>query len=161
MKTCIKFVLASLSVVFSSCAGPSPRADLINTKASLPSSFNFSKLGLNVMSTFINKKRGTMSTLYGNPMALNASRAGGDKLYGGEVFALITWQQQEDVNWFGAKIPGQLQSVEMVNIAGEDEERIRINYALYKGRELTRDPDTLNRRERINYILNQKPSVMP
>jgi hypothetical protein len=139
MKTSTYILLVSIVVIFCGCKS-SPDADnLINTKASLPSSFNFNSLGLKVMASFVNKSQASMST---QP---------------GEFFALITWKQQADKNWFGANIPGELQSVELLRISTTN----IINYMRYKGAGLVLDTDTLIPKKRIAFILSQQPSVMP
>ena len=132
----------------------------INIKASLPDSFEYSFNDLKVITTFINKKSGTMSTLYGNELALQKAIGFNEEVLAGEVFTLITWKQQPDAHWFGANIPGSLQSVEVLETTLSRNEVV-INYNLYEGRNLARNTDSLHRSERIKFILDQKPSVMP
>jgi len=157
MKTSTYILLVSIVVIFCGCKS-SPDADnLINTKASLPSSFNFNSLGLKVMASFVNKSQASMSILYGNSIALETSKKNNGKTQPGEFFALITWKQQADKNWFGANIPGELQSVELLRISTTN----IINYMRYKGAGLVLDTDTLIPKKRIAFILSQQPSVMP
>lgn len=155
MKNLTYLVLAAFCFLLYACGDNSSNTELTNTKASLPASFKFSAAGLKVITTFINKKQSTMSTLYGNPLALKTAVAGTNTV-AGEVLALVTWKQQADVHWFGANIPGDLQSVEMIKTAPA-----AIDYKRYEGKSLTLNPDTLHQAERIKYIFDQKPSVMP
>jgi hypothetical protein len=91
-----------------------PRVNkLINTKESIPSSFDFIHSDLNALATFINKKERTMSMLYGNSLAMKTAKEDENKIHDGEVLALVTWQQQFDDHWYGAKIPGNIQSIEV------------------------------------------------
>jgi hypothetical protein len=76
------------------------------------------------------------------------------------VFALVTWSQQADDHWFGAKIPGDLQCIELVKTTNGAKGN-SISYNRYIGKSIIADKDTLNRQDRIKYIFDQQPSVMP
>ena len=72
-----------------------------------------------VITTFINRKDSTMSTLYGNDIAVQNARNG--QPYGaGAVVSLVTWLQREDPHWFGGRIPGALSSIEILRFSGAD-----------------------------------------
>jgi hypothetical protein len=160
MKRSIHMLLAGIAILSSACGHKTNSADLINKKASLPPSFQFEALGLKVMSSSINKKRGTMSTLYANELGLKNAIAGLKNHMAGEVFALVTWKQQEDDHWFGAKIPGDLSSVELVKTTAIVNHTV-ISYKKFEGKDLVANPDTLHQQDRIKYIFEQQPSVMP
>lgn len=136
---------------------PTPGAGELNAQASVPGNFNFSKLGLKVICSTINKKRGAMSTLYGNDSAKATAMAGDGKCLPGSVFALVTWKQQADERWIGANIPGQLLSIEMVKATPG---QVFASYSRYKGADLKLDADTSGQNERTKYILGLKPSIM-
>ncbi len=159
MKNLTYLILAGFCLMLYACGDNTSNVELTNTKASLPASFNFSAAGLKVITTFINKKQGTMSTLYGNPLALKTAISGTNTV-AGEVLALVTWKQQADVHWFGANIPGNLQSVEMIK-TNSNGALAPIDYKRYEGKTLTLNADTMHQAERIRFIFNQKPSVMP
>ena len=155
-----KLIYLIISVlIIPGCTRNDSKIQLVNTKASLPASFNFDRMGLKVMSSFINKKSATTSVLYANPIALQNAIKGNHRYLTGEVMALVTWSQQADCHWFGARIPAGLQSVEVVIVS--DVQSLNVNYKKYGGKYLLADPDTSNRQDRINFILNQQPSVMP
>lgn len=99
-----------------------------------------------------------MSTLYGNDLALKYAKSKEDSTVGGMVFALVTWKQQDDERWFGAKIPGQFQSVETVTTRA-DGNAIQTTYKIDKGEKL--NINSMTEKDRIKYILAQKASVMP
>jgi hypothetical protein len=132
----------------------------INTKASFPDSTQFSTAGLKVISSFINKKFGTTSTLYGNPLALQAAIRYNKNLAGGELFTLVTWKQQPDEHWFGANIPGDLQSVEILKTKLNGASVVT-DYQRYEGKILALNTDTMYNNERIKFMLDQRASVMP
>jgi hypothetical protein len=153
------YILFVGSLILSAC-NSNGNVQLVNDKAALPAAFQFDTLGLKVMASFINKKSGTMSTLYANPLALNNAIRGDKDHRAGEVFALVTWSQQADDHWFGAKIPGDLQCIELVKTTNGAKGN-SISYNRYIGKSIIADKDTLNRQDRIKYIFDQQPSVMP
>jgi cytochrome c2 len=75
------------------CHRPQKDEDFVFTK---PVAFDDSHLKM--MASFINRKSGTMSVLYAK----------------GNTQTLVTWKQQSDENWFGAKVPGKLQSMKLI-----------------------------------------------
>lgn len=134
----------------------------LNAAANLPEQLQFDKLGLKVITSMINKKEATMSTLYGNDLALNYAKSERDSTIAGMEFALVTWKQQEDERWFGAKIPGKFQHVEMVTSKANGN-HIQTSYKIYTGKEENGKwkNDSLTGKARIKYILAQTASVMP
>jgi hypothetical protein len=147
-------------VLICSCNDNTNIPDNINTRASFPDSGKFSTAGLKLITSFVNKKAGTMSTLYGNALALQKSKDLNAALVGGETFTLVTCKQQHDEHWFGAKIPGDLQSVEVLK-ANPGGSQMILNYQRYEGKELILNPDTSYSSERIKFMLAQRAAVMP
>lgn len=151
---------AFFCLLICSCNNNDHVPDNINAKASLPYSAKLSTAGLKVITSFIDKKAGTMSTLYGNEPALQKATSLNQSMVRDALFTLITWKQQPDEHWFGADIPGDLQSVEILKTApGGDS--VVVNYQRYQGKVLVLNTDTLQQSERIKFILSQRPSVMP
>jgi hypothetical protein len=134
----------------------------LNDEANLPQKLQFNQLGLKVITSMINKKETTMSTLYGNGPALKYTQSKKNSTVGDMVFALVTWKQQDDERWFGAKIPGKFQSVEMITLKASENE-IQTLYKIYKGKDENGkwQNDPLTSKARIKYILAQTASVMP
>lgn len=100
-----------------------------------------------------------MSTLYGNDQAFQHAHTSADSSYpNGSVLALATWKQQEDQHWYGANIPGELQSIELVKINGT-----AATYEQFSGTALTpaSNTDTALINKRTRYILDEKPAVTP
>jgi hypothetical protein len=69
----------------------------------------------------------------------------------------------EDGRWFGARIPGQPRSVEIVTIAAGADGQIQYAYQRYEGVPLKR---VVNRQagpsdERIRFLFRQRASVLP
>lgn len=151
-------LLAALFII--SCTSKMEDAGTLNKTASLPAAFNFNKQGWKVITSFINRQQATMSTLYGNEVAFKYATTGATGSYPpGAALALITWKQQEDKRWYGASIPGRLQTLELVTNSSDT----IAAYRQYKGAALTPTPpaDSLQENTRIKYILDQKASVLP
>jgi hypothetical protein len=114
-----------------------------------------------VTTSFVDKKEGTMSTLYGNDMAAQNARAGRNYL-SGSVLSLVTWSQRDDPHWFGARIPATLRSIEQVTFVTAPGNSTP-SYEKYEGpspeKSLSPDPETI--RKRIAYITSLKASVVP
>jgi len=145
------------------CAEPATDAGMLNEAASLPAAFKFHEQDWKVITSFINRKQGTMSTLYGNEAAFkHATAAAAGSYPPGAALALITWQQQEDKRWYGANIPGKLQTLELVKTAAAGNDTLA-TYRQYSGAALTpaAQADSVQDNARIKYILSQKASVLP
>jgi hypothetical protein len=148
-------------LALSACSQPKVPAGQLNEAASLPPSFDFSKLGLRVLASSVNRRQATMATLYGNDLARQTELGGNATAQPGEVLALVTWRQQADPNWFGARIPGKLQSLELLRTEPGSTGHPAVTYQCFTGKDLTLRADTLHQQERIAYLLAQKPAVMP
>ena len=105
-----------------------------------------------------------MSTLYGNDRAVGRARTNFDRTYPpGSVLSLVTWFQREDEHWFGARIPGQIESIEVVTASSGPDQRPSYSYQAYRGAQLTSVPteETDTSRARIEQIVSQAAAVMP
>lgn len=145
-------------IALSSCEHATNADQLINNKASLPESFKLSEMHQKVITSLINHRDSTMSTLYGNEQAgkmLSKAVQANDT---DPEFTLVTWHQQEDPHWFGALIPGDLLSVETVhtNTAGN-----KSTYQKYNGKNLVKVTDTAGQSSRIRFILAQNSAIIP
>jgi hypothetical protein len=149
--------------VITGCAGKkTPPADLFNQQASLPAGLSFHPLEWKVISSSFSKSSKTMSTLYGNDLAVTYARSGKGTTYpAGAELALVTWNQQEDQHWFGANIPATVRSVEHVSFPATGSAGPL--YEMYNGASLEKagSADTLMAQQRMAYIVAQKASVMP
>ncbi|WP_420153300.1 hypothetical protein [Siphonobacter sp.] len=117
----------------------------------------FDSKGLRVITSFFNKKAGTMSTLYGNQAAFDAALSGHAYPVGGETFTLATWKSLNSPYWFGSDINGKLECVETLTYQNRPSQGLVLHYQLKKS---TPEPvpDT---QARIRMILAQRPSVFP
>jgi hypothetical protein len=137
---------------------------LINDKASLHGDLPFNPFQWSVISSFVNAQESTMSTLYGNDLAVRHARTDPHHPYPvGSVLSLITWGQQEDEHWFGAKIPGQLKSIEFVRVDSSENLQPAYSYQSFAGSPLEQvtEEETNVPNVRMNYVLSQRALVMP
>lgn len=157
---CLAIIIISALLGLSSCKQHTSPDQLLNSKASLPGSFRLSELHQTVITSFMNKKDSTMSILYGNELGLGD--AGKELRYSAPnaSFTLVTWHQQADPHWFGARIPGELISAETLTTGNSDNDELA-KYQKYAGKNLVKLADTSGRAARIHFILAQKPSIIP
>ncbi|KQM69347.1 hypothetical protein ASE74_04895 [Pedobacter sp. Leaf216] len=153
----IFYIIAAGSLFVAGCKGATDPDRLINSKASLPSTFRLSELHEKVITSLINKKVGTMSILYGDEHFKNATQESNLNVPGNS-FTLVTWKQQDDAHWFGARIPGELISAETINIGNHTN---FVTYRKFMGKNLLLSADTTGQNERIHFILTQRPSIIP
>ncbi|NCD71673.1 cytochrome P460 family protein [Mucilaginibacter agri] len=158
MKKLAPILSLALLYIITSCSQPVVDGQQINTKAALPASLNFKQACPFVITSMINRKQGTMSTLYGNDAARNAL-LGKAQPNNGEVLALVTWKQQEDPHWFGGLIPGKLVSVEWAKT--QNDQNHSFVYQRFDGASLQPHNDTTGNSSRLHYISILRPSVMP
>jgi hypothetical protein len=123
----------------------------------LPDSVGAHPLKGQVIASFVNTKAGTMSTLYGNELAVKSARSG--LAYpAGAVVSLVTWSQRDDPHWFGGRIPQVLQSVEQIRFgAGGSPE-----YHTYGGPGLAKKEIAAEQvAQRVQYITAKRAAVLP
>jgi hypothetical protein len=111
-----------------------------------------------VITSWIDKQSGTMSTLFGNDVAAGYARTSAEFRYPtGSVLSAVTWSQAEDPRWFGGSIPAKPQSVEIVTVGGT------YSYRRFEGSPLKQvaQEDGAAPGERAAYLLSQRAAVMP
>lgn len=58
----------------------------------------------------------------------------------GAVVCLVTWEEQEDRRWFGAKIPGRVKSVEFASVTADPAGGKSVSLDSYTGSPLAKMP---------------------
>lgn len=113
---------------------------------------------LQVITSWFNDKRQTISVLYGNGQAMNST----DRIhYAGEHYTLVTWHQQPNPLWFGGQINGRIARVEQVDITTSINGDLKQVYSV-KYRETSDSVSgTPREQERINYILTRRKAGHP
>ena len=116
---------------------------------------------------YVDPPHGTMATLYGNEMALQAIKANTatsakarlPSYRAGAILALITWSQREDPHWFGGRMPDRPQLVEFVQVAVAGETP---RYRHFAGSHWAENNESSNRAgQRTAYILGLPPAQLP
>jgi len=121
-------------------------------------------LAWRIISSAIDPANGTMSTLYGNDLAVGYARANSQHDYpAGSVLSLVTWTQMDDPRWFGAKIPSQVKSVEFVTVGAAGSGADQYSYEVYTGSPLKKAADRPYGAppDRIANLLSTRAAVMP
>lgn len=109
------------------------------------------------ITSFVDTPTHTMSTLYGNEIAVNCARSG-IRYKPGSMLTLVNWTQREDPHWFGGRIPQRIASEEMVVFTPGGE----LNYRYYAGPGMTRKVvPASSSTQRLQYITAKKASVVP
>lgn len=133
--------------------------ETLNINASLEQSSGLTENPLLMipLTSSINPKNSSMSTLYGNQVAADYAKQNADSKYPQDaVLYEVTWKQKADEFWFGANIPNEIYSVEKIVFNDHPE------YGLYKGKFLQKEEvDSRIKASRIALIISQKMAVSP
>jgi len=149
MKPSISLLALLGSLVLFGCAGNKPAVSAeFNRAAALVGQLPANPLQWKVISSAIDSRSSTMSTLYGNDLA---------------VLALVIWAQAEDPRWFGAKIPAQVKSVEFLTISDAPQGHRLYSYRKFEGTPLQQSAAEQGTvpSARSAYLLSQRAAVMP
>jgi len=161
----ICFIGIVLSLGLAGCSRDEPRTFATpNESASLAGQLPTNPLQWKLVTSMVDRADSTMSTLYGNDIAVEYARTHAEHDYPpGSMLALVTWTQQEDPRWFGAKIPEAPKSVEFVTVGSAVDSRPSYSYVRYEGAPLkpasAQDPAAVN--ERAAYLISQRAAVLP
>jgi hypothetical protein len=160
-------VLIALSM--SGCSGNGSKISAeMNQSASLAGDFAAglpaNPLQWKVITSESSKTDSTMSTLYGNELAVQYARMHAEHNYpAGAVLSLVMWTQREDPRWFGARIPATVKSVEFVTVGTAVDGKPLYSYEEYGGTPLKKlsAGGGLISNERAAYLLSRRAAVMP
>jgi hypothetical protein len=140
-------------------------ATRLNLDASLMGDLPSNPFRGRVITSWIDKRDSTMSTMFGNDVAVQYARTSAGAAYpAGAVLSVVTWAQQEDPRWFGGRIPEKPKVVEFVTVRSPGS----YSYERYEGSPLkkvasvegndTKDNDS---KDRAAYLMAQRAAVMP
>lgn len=147
------------------CTSPNPRVvTTLNEDAALVGDLPANPLRWKVITSSLDRRDSSMSTLFGNDVAVECARTGSPHGYpAGSALALVTWTEQEDRRWFGGRIPATPKSVEYVTVKAGTGHAPSYSYQKFEGSPLkqmsTQEGPAPN--ERAAYLLSQQASVMP
>jgi hypothetical protein len=130
----------------------------LNDEAALVGELPSNPLKGRVITSWVNKHEATMSTMFGNDVAVQYARTNAEMQYpAGSVLSVVTWSQQEDPRWFGGNIPQKPRAVEFVRVTGPG----AYSYQRYEGSPLKKVEDGAAPNDRAAYVLSQRAAVMP
>lgn len=130
----------------------------LNDEAALAGELPSNPLKGKVITSWVNKRDATMSTMLGNDVAVQYARTNAERQYpAGSVLSVVTWSQQEDPRWFGGSIPQKTTAVEFVTVTGPG----AYSYQRYEGSPLKKVEDVAAPNDRAAYVLSQRAAVMP
>ncbi|WP_159473372.1 cytochrome P460 family protein [Dyadobacter sp. 3J3] len=155
MKTLVGLSFLSIFLLIS-CS----KENLYNESASFADSTKITRvLEEKVITAMADRKKKTISTLYGNDIASEHARNSADHQYpSGSELSLVTWSQKEDIQWYGANIPGEIKSIEIVKYQTPDSATLEH----YEGKTLQlRKTNFEISMSRIGYISGLRGAVLP
>jgi hypothetical protein len=139
-------------------------ASSFNERAGLIGTLPWNPLQWKIITSSVDEQSSAMGILYGNDLALRYARSNSQGDYPpGSVLSLVTWAEQADPKWFGARIPGQPKSVEFVSVANGADGAAAYSYEEYEGSPLHKTSSAAGRspESRTAYLLSRRASVMP
>lgn len=140
----ILYILLFSSLIFGSCAkNPEKETGKIR--------FIFDPGSLKFISSSFNPNLQTMSALYGNQQGISALET--DKKTTGIDLKLVTYEMQDDPNYFGSKVNGELVSVETI----KTDQMGNLEYGIEFGK-VSYDESS---DQRIKSILDYQPLKFP
>ncbi|SHL85797.1 hypothetical protein [Chryseobacterium polytrichastri] len=153
----IYLILALILIV--SCQQKSQK--VLNVEASIQKSDELKEnpLLMSPITSSIQPKKKTMSTLYGNDIAFNYAKTNFNSNYPqNSTLYEVTWMQKPDELWFGANIPKEVLSVEKITFLDKG----IIAYEMFQGKTLKRAKmDEVKESLRRDTILSQRMAVSP
>jgi mono/diheme cytochrome c family protein len=134
-----------------------------NVRATITGDIPVNPLNWSVITCGTNPREATISTLFGNDTAVLYARTHSDGRYpAGSMLSLVTWQQQEDNHWFGANMPAETKSVEVVAVKKSGRGRLSYSYQDFEGSPLKTVTKSASWKDgRTAYITSQRAAVMP
>lgn len=163
MKT-ISVLAAALVLLPIGCSQPNARViTRFNRDAEVSGELPYNPLQWEVLASTLNHNDHTLATVLGNDRAIAYARKDSAHAYpAGSVLSVITWSQKEDPRWFGGNIPGNVRSVEFVEVQSGQDHGTYL-YTLYGGSPLRKLVSTEEESptRRAAYIVGQRAAVMP
>jgi hypothetical protein len=135
-------------------------ATKLNQDAMLVGNLPANPLQGKVITSWIDKRNATMSTMFGNDVAVQNARTKAVVPYPvGAVLSVVTWGQQEDPRWFGGNIPKGVKAVEFVTVTAAG----AYSYQRFEGSPLKKvaSVEGSDPTDRAGFLMAQRAAVMP
>lgn len=127
----LQFTAGVFALIILLMLGCSPNtSDRINKEASISSISKLPEnpLEMTPMAVSLQPEAKTMSTLYGNGIAAKRLADSADYAVG-SVLYLVTWKGKADTEWFGARIPDRVTTIERISFDQNGQK----SYTFFKG----------------------------
>lgn len=145
--------------------GGAASEEVFNGLAALPGDLPVQPMGWRVITMSLDRTQRTMSTLFGNDLAITHTRTDAQSPWPvGAQVALVTWKAQEDKHWFGGRIPGAPETVEVVTVAAPatPDAPVGFVYESYAGTPLVKQTgNAAATAPRAFSIMGMKAAVLP
>jgi len=152
-------------VALAGCSSQQPKVvATLNRSSFLTGELPANPLQWRVIGTLIDQSASSMSTLYGNDIAVDYARTHAHHEFpNGSTLSRVTWTQKEDERWYGAKIPDHVKTVEFVFVKTAPDGHPLYSYQKYEGTPLTRvaAEEGSAPSEGALELLSQRAAVMP
>jgi hypothetical protein len=156
---------APLLLMLIGCSQPNARViTRFNRDAEVSGELPYNPFQWEVIASTLNHNNHTLATILGNDRAIAYARKNATHAYpAGSVLCVITWSQEEDPRWFGGNIPGDVRSVEFLEVQSSQDHGGTYLYTLYDGSPLRKLASTEEKSPtgRAAYIVGQRAAVMP
>jgi Cytochrome P460 len=156
---------APLLLMLIGCSQPNARViTRFNRDAEVSGELPYDPFQWEVIASTLNHNNHTLATVLGNDRAIAYARKNATHAYpAGSVLCVITWSQEEDPRWFGGNIPGDVRSIEFLEVQSSQDHGGTYLYALYGGSPLRKLASTEEKSPtgRAAYIVVQRAAVMP
>lgn len=160
----IHLLALPLVLILTGCSQPNARViTRFNREAEVSGELPYNPLQWEVIASTLNHKDHTLATVLGNDRAIAHARKNATHAYpAGSVLSVITWSQEEDPRWFGGNIPGDVRSIEFVEVQSAQDQETYL-YTLYGGSPLKKlaSTDEKSPTGRAAYILGERAGVVP
>lgn len=160
----IHLLALPLVLILTGCSQPNARViTRFNREAEVSGELPYNPLQWEVIASTLNHNDHTLATVLGNDQAIAYARKNATHAYpAGSVLSVVTWSQEEDPRWFGGNIPGNVRSVEFLEVQSGQDHGAYL-YTLYSGSPLRKLVSTEEKSPtgRAAYILGQQAAVMP
>jgi len=161
----IHMLAAALLLMLIGCSQPNARVTTrFNRDAEVSGELPYNALQWEVIASTLNHTDHTLATVLGNDRAIASARTTAAHAYPvGSVLSVITWSQEEDPRWFGGNIPGNVRSVEFLEVQSSPDRGMTYLYSLYGGSPLRKlvSAEEKSPTGRAAFIVGQQAAVMP
>ncbi|TLV00364.1 hypothetical protein [Dyadobacter luticola] len=153
MKFSISIYISALALLLLSC-------DDRNT-ATLAPDYLYDAGNQAVIKSIINNKKGTISMLYGNDLALQTAHDSLLKPNDGAHYTMVTWKQKPMPHWYGTNMNGEIYSIEHLKVVQRNDTQLAFDYEFQAGKGYQPGDDQPEKEQRIKLITSQRAAVFP